>query len=130
MSSEQMGFPEQRQLNFGAPSAVNVEVLGTDNLTAQGFTLVGEPGNIITRIFGDAPTAASKYQLIMKRDGKEVRRWSSDLLKSTLQGPVWQGFPLAVRGGQIQFYLTQDNGTPEAHTVFIMWANSLIPVMS
>lgn len=127
---QQAPAQEQRQINFAVATALNEEVLGKDQQTSQEFTLVGAPGNQIIRIYADATTEASKFQVIMKRDGKEVRRFHSDLLKSSLQGPFWAGFPLPVRPGQIQFYLVQDNGVLETHTIYIMWTTSLITVVS
>ena len=121
---------EQRQISFSAPTTLGDEVLGSDELTTQTFTLVGAPGNMIIRMYGDAITEASKFQIILKRDGKEVRRYHSDIIKSSLQGPYWAGFPIHVRPGQIQFYCVQDNGAVEAHKIYVMWQTSLITVVS
>lgn len=120
--------PETRRINFAA-GTINNEVLGTDSQTGQGFTLVGSPNMILRVIFNPSATNVTG-DLILKRDGKEVRRWPSSLLLSSQQGPVFPGFPLSVRPGQVQFYFEQTAGTAAAQSVDIVWMQSLITVVS
>lgn len=126
--SQQAPVPETRRINFAAGTNDD-ETLGTDSRTGQGFTLVGMQ-NMIMRIIYNPPATDAVGDLILKRDGKEVRRWPSSLLLSSQQGPVFPGFPLSVRPGQVQFYFIQTAGTAAAKTVDIVWARSLIPVVS
>jgi len=134
MSATQQATPqESRRVDFSAPTTVGDEVLGTDSQTGQGFILVGATGNrgqgnlVIRAIINDATVP---FDVILKRDGKEVRRWPSSLLSAILPGPVWPGFPLPIRPGQIQFYAEQKSGTAEPITVDFIWATSLIQVVS
>jgi len=129
MSAQGLTPQETRRVDFAAPTTIGDEVLGTDSQTGQGFTLVGAPGNAMIRQIINTGTATN-YTIILKRDGKEVRRWPSSLLQSTLQGPVWPGFPLPVRAGQIQFYAVQNAGAVEAVSIDVIWANSLITVVA
>ena len=129
MSARNVPTPETRRINFAAPSALNTEVLGNDSQTGQGFTLVGSQ-NMIMRAIVNLSATDVTGDLILKRDGKEVRRWPSSLLLSSQQGPVFPGFPLTVRPGQIQFYFEQSAGTAAAQSVDLVWARSLIVVTS
>lgn len=124
----QAPVPETRRINFAA-GVNDSETLGTDSRTGQGFTLVGSQ-NMIMRVIYNPPAADATGDLILKRDGKEVRRWPSSLLLSSQQGPIFPGFPLTVRPGQVQFYFEQNAGTAAAKSVDIVWAHSLIPVVS
>lgn len=126
MSAQAM-TPEQRTYNFATPTALNVEVLGTDNLTGQGFITLAAANAMLRGILSQG--SGAKGFIILKRDGKEVRRWSSDLLLSSQQGPNFPGFPLTVRAGQVQLYYVQTSGTLAAATLDMMWAQSLVPVV-
>lgn len=120
---------EVRTINFAAPSGLNLEVLGTDSQTGQGFTLIGSPNAIIRAIVNKSATNVVGF-LILKRDGKEVRRWRTTILDSDQQGPIFPGFPLPIRPGQVQFYFEQTAGTAAAQSVDIVFNQSLIQVVS
>ena len=121
--------PEVRRVKFTQPSALNVEVVGADGQTGETFILVGAPGNMIIRAIM-APASGLTYDLIIKRDGKEVRRVPSDLLLSSQQGPIFPGFPIGIRPGQIQFAVEQTAGSPGAINADIVFARSLVTVIS
>ena len=129
MSSNQIAPQETRRVIFSQATRVGDEVLGTDKRTGQGFILVGAPGNTVIRILING-IGDNVFDIILKRDGKEVRRWPSSLLSPLLPGPVWPGFPLPVRPGQIQFYAEQEGGTAIPISIDVIWANSLITVTS
>lgn len=120
---------EVRTINFAAPSGLNVEVLGTDSQTGQGFMLLGSPNALLRAIANLSATGVTGF-LILKRDGKEVRRWPTTLLSSAQQGPIFPGFPLPIRAGQVQWYFEQTAGTAAAQTVDLVFNNSLIQVVS
>ena len=122
--ADAMPKPETRRYTFAQPSALNVEVLGNDALTGQGFITLQE-GNMIDRVIIDTN---GDWDIILKRDGKEVRRWPGSLLRSDQQGPYFPGFPLTVRPGQIQLWAEQRSGTLAANGISVVWQHSLVPV--
>ena len=129
MSARRIPAQEVRTINFAAPSGLNTEVLGTDSQTGQGFTLIGSPNALLRAIANLSATDVVGF-LILKRDGKEVRRWRTTLLNATQQGPVFPGFPLPLRPGQVQFYFEQTAGTAAAQSVDLVFNQSLIQVVS
>ena len=129
MSARPPSVPETRRVNFSAPSALNTETLGSDALTGQEFLILATQ-NMMLRIIANLSATDVAGDLILKRDGKEVRRWPSSLLLSSQQGPVFPGFPLDVRPGSIQFYFEQTAGTAAAQSVDIVFMHSLVVVTS
>ena len=130
MSQQQIPANEPREIDFAAPTTVGDEVLGTDSQTLQGFITLASP-NAILRMIIEPATPNTKFDIIIKRDGKEVRRFPSDLLLSTLPGPYFAGFPLPIRPGAIQFYAEQKSGsTGVAAKLYVIWNHSLVQVVS
>ena len=121
--------PQVRRVKFDQPSALNVVVVGADGQTGLKFFLIGAPGNAIVRAIM-SPGSGTAYDLIVMRDGQEVRRIPSTLLASSQQGPIFPGFPIALRPGQIQFAIEQTSGSAAAVNADIVFARSLVTVVS
>ena len=121
--------PQVRRIKFDAPTGLNTVKIGTDSQTGETTVLVGAPGNVIIRAIM-VPGSGLTYDLLILRDGTEVRRIPSTLLSAGQQGPIFPGFPISIRPGQIQFGIEQTAGALTAVNADIVFARSLVTVIT
>ena len=123
MSVAPSGMQDIRQIDFAAPSGLNVVVIGKDNETGLEFQNAVTP-NLIIRM---AATVASsvQYDVSIVRDGKVVRTVQSPFLSPTLPGPVWTPFPWELLAGQFQIQAAQTKGTAAALTLYVVYDHPL-----
>ena len=118
------GNAETRTINFAAPSALNVGVIGTDSETNLAFTtLVGD--NAILNMTCE-PDSGDEYIIDVLRDGKPVKNVRTNTLSPTRPGPIFFPFPWIAAPGVIQFQATQTKGTKAALQLDIIYDHPLV----
>lgn len=117
------GIADTRQIDFAAPSGLNVAVIGKDSETGLQFFNAVSP-NIMLRIVADY-ASTTDYEIDLVRDGKVTRMIPGRLLSSSLPGPIWYPFPYTVASGQFQIQARQTKGTAAALTIYITYDHPL-----
>lgn len=121
------GMPEVRQFNFAQPSAINVNVRGTDARTGlTDFTLT-DINSILRAIVNQNLAATLTYEFDITRDGYVVYTLPDSLLRSDQQF-VPEVFPLNLRPGVYQIQMRQTAGSPAARTLIVTFQTRLVPV--
>lgn len=103
-----MVAPVVRQVNMAAAGALNTDVTLTDAQTGLTFQTLSQMNRLVDITNAGDPAAGLIYFLKMVRSGREVRRWYSTQLLTTLN--VHVGFPVDMIAGQVQWIGQQTLG--------------------
>jgi len=103
-----MVAPVVRQINMAAAGALNTDVTLTDAQTGLGFQTLGTPNRLIDITNAVDPAAGLLYLLKLTRNGREIRRWTANLLLTTLDRHI--GFPVDLASGGVQWVGQQTLG--------------------
>lgn len=103
-----MVAPVVRQVNQAAAGALNTDVTLTDAQTALTFQTLSRSNRLLDITNASDPAAGLLYLLKLVRLGREVRRWTAQMLLTTIDRHV--GFPVDVVAGQIQWVGQQSLG--------------------
>lgn len=103
------GQQETRIIEFNAPNALNVDVIGVDEKTRESFLNFQQPSQLIRgiQIIATASEVDQQFEFDVLVNGYVQRTLYSDQLKANLQGPIWPGFPLNFGPGQKQLQMRQ-----------------------
>ena len=123
MSVAPSGMQDVRQVDFAAPSGLNVVVIGKDNETGLEFQNAVTP-NIIIRMMA-VIASGLQYDISIVRDGKVVRTVQSPFVDPALPGPVWTPFPWELIAGQFQIQAAQTKGAAAALTLYVVYDHPL-----
>lgn len=118
-----MVAPVVRQVNMAAPGALNTDVTLTDQQTALTFQTLGGSNRIVDITNAGDPAAGLIYLLKLVRNGREVRRWFSTQLLTTLN--VHVGFPVDLVPGNIQWVGQQSLGALTAQNYAVTFFQDL-----
>jgi len=114
------GAQSPRQFNFAAPSAINVEVVGQDQVTKENVFQVNQPNAILSAIV-DLPQATQnvKYEFFVRRQRQDVHTIPDDAVKYDLQyvSPI---FPLNLAPGSYQLIMVQTVGSVAARKLTLI----------
>ena len=122
------GNPEPIEVDFVIPanSSAGTEVLGTIKRT--GLTTLEVTRNNRLQWAPATVDSAKNYDMLVKRAGKEIRRFPKTLLTSSRNGPFFPGFPQNIGAGNIQFAIElKEDGETTAQTVTIVYLFSAAP---
>lgn len=104
-----MVAPVVRQINMAAAGALNTDVTLTDPQTGGlTFQTLSRPNRLLDITNAADPAAGLLYLLKLQRSGREIRRWTAQMLLTTIDRHV--GFPVDMAGGQIQWVGQQTLG--------------------
>ncbi len=117
-----MVAPIVRQIDH-ASTALGTEATATDSQTGLEFQTLSKANRLIDITNAGDPATSIIYLIKMVREGREVRRWTSPMLLTTIDRHV--GFPVDLAPGQIQWYITQNIGTATAHSFMLTFMNDL-----
>lgn len=120
------GMPEIRNVTFATPSGLNVAVRGADAETGETYLRLGTINSIIRAIANLDIDDAVDYKFEITRDSYVVYRMYSRQLARDLQY-VPEMFPLNLRPGDYQIYMTQTAGTLAGRTLTLTFQARLIP---
>ena len=120
------GMPEVRNITFAAPSGLNIAVRGADAETGETYFRLGTINAIIRAIADLAVADAVDYKFEITRDSYVVYRMYSRQLARDLQY-VPEMFPLNLRSGDYQIYMTQTSGNVTGRTLTLTFQSRLIP---
>lgn len=117
------GIQDTRQVDFAAPSGLNVAVIGKDNESGlMFFNALSE--NLIIRMVADMASTVA-YEIDLVRDGKVTRTIQNFSLNPLAPGPTWVPFPYIVAPGQFQIQARQTKGAPAALKLFVVYDHPL-----
>lgn len=125
-----MGVEEPRTIEFAAPSASDVEVIGKDMMTNLEYYNLTSP-NALLRIIENYTTASGNvFEYTFKKNGYPIRTINSHFCRRDLQGPVWASFPLNFSPGQYQIAMVQRKGTvvTTPQEIELVWQVPLVRV--
>jgi len=117
-----MVAPIVRQIDHGTGS-LDTEATATDVQTGLEFQTLSKSNRLIDITNAGDPTSSNIYLVKLIREGREVRRWTSPMLLTTVDRHV--GFPVDVGAGQIQWYVTQTAGTAAAQSFMLTYLRDL-----
>ncbi len=117
-----MVAPVVRQIDMSAPSTISTDVTLTDNVTGLDFQTLSTPNRLID-ITNAVDPSSTTYILKLMREGREVRRWAPSMLLQTIDRHV--GFPVDMRGGQVQWVGQQTLGTLAAFSYMLTFIKDL-----
>lgn len=118
-----MVAPVVRQVNQAAAGALNTDVTMTDAQTALTFQTLGQPNRIVDITNAGDPAGGLFYIIKLVRNGREVRRWGSAQLLTTLN--VHTGFPVDLVAGNVQWVGQQTQGALTAQNYFVTYFQDL-----
>lgn len=118
-----MVAPVVRQVNMAAAGALNTDVTLTDAQTGLTFQTLGGSNRLVDITNAGDPAAGLIYLLKMVRNGREVRRWSSVQLLTTLN--VHVGFPVDMVPGNVQWVGQQTLGALTAQNYALTYFQDL-----
>lgn len=118
-----MVAPVVRQINQAAAGALNTDVTLTDAQTGLGFQTLGSPNRLLDITNAADPAAGLLYILKLVRNGREVRRWTPQMLLTTVDRHV--GFPVDMVGGQVQWVGQQTLGALTAQNYLATYFKDL-----
>jgi len=103
-----MVAPVVRQINQAAAGALNTDVTLNDAQTGLSFQTLSSQNRLLDITNALDPAAGLLYILKLVREGREVRRWTPQMLLTTVDRHV--GFPVDLSGGQVQWVGQQTLG--------------------
>lgn len=118
-----MVAPVVRQVNQAAAGALNTDVTMTDAQTGLTFQTLGSPNRLLDITNAGDPAAGLLYIIKMVRNGREVRRWGSQQLLTTLN--VHVGFPVDMNAGNVQWVGQQALGALTAQNYALTYFQDL-----
>ena len=119
------GVSVVRQVDFTAPGALNQDRIFTDNITGDAFWTNSRDNWIFNLTNAIDPIAGLQYFYKTHRNGKEKKRWYSNMLLTTFTGDVRSGFPVFFGKGQMQWVLNQTLGALTAQNLLVTLQHDL-----
>lgn len=115
-----MVAPVVREVDMAAPGALATDVTLTDPQTgALTFQTLSTMNRLVDITNFADPAAGLTYILKLVKNGREVRRWGSSQLLTTVN--VHPGFPIDNNPGNIQWVGQQIVGALTAQKYFCTW---------
>ena len=118
-----MVAPVVRQINQAAAGALNTDVTLTDQQTGLTFQTLSRGNRLLDITNAADPAAGLLYLLKMVRNGREVRRWTAQMLLTTIDRHV--GFPVDLNPGNIQWVGQQSLGALTAQNYLATYFQDL-----
>lgn len=119
------GISVVRQINFAAPAALNTDRIFTDDQTGDPFW-TNSRDNWIQDITNEVdPAAGLRYFYKTHRNGKEKKRWYTNMLLTTFTGETRKGFPVFLGRGQLQWVIQQVAGALTAQNSLVTLQHDL-----
>lgn len=118
-----MVAPQVRQINMAAAGALATDVILTDPLTTLTFQFLTKPNRLLDITDEADPAAGLRYHVRVEKNRKELRRWFSVQLISTIDRHV--GFPLDLNSGSYQWLGQQSAGALTAQNYLQTWLTDL-----
>lgn len=118
-----MVAPVVRQINQAAAGALNVDVVLSDLQTGLLFQTLGTNNRLLDITNAADPAAGLLYLLKLNRNGREVRRWTPQMLLTTIDRHV--GFPVDMAAGNVQWVGQQSLGALTAQNYLATYFKDL-----
>lgn len=118
-----MVAPQVRQINQAAAGALNTDVVLSDPLTTLNFQTLTKQNRLLDITNLADPAAGLQYHVRVEKNRKELRRWFSPQLLTTLDRHV--GFPLDLMSGNYQWIGQQLAGALTAQQYLCTWLTDL-----
>lgn len=118
-----MVAPQVRQINQAAAGALATDVVLTDPLTTLAFQTLTKPNRLLDITNEADPIAGLRYHVRTEKNRKELRRWFSVQLLTTIDRHV--GFPLDINSGNYQWIGQQSAGALTAQNYLCTWLTDL-----
>jgi len=121
----QKGISVVKQINGAAPGALNVNVTLTDAATGDRFWTNSRDNWIEDITNATDPAAGLTYFLTTQRNGKEKKRWFTQMLLTTFNALSRPGFPVFMGKGQISWVMQQTLGALTLQNFFVTLQHEL-----
>jgi len=119
------GISVVRQVNFAAPAALNTDRIFTDDQTGDPFWTNSRDNWVQDITNAIDPAAGLFYFFKTHRNGKERKRWYSNMLLTTFTGETRKGFPVFLSRGQLQWVTQQTLGALTAQNILVTLQHDL-----
>jgi len=119
------GISVVRQVNFAAAGALNQDRIFTDDQSGDAFWTNSRDNWIFNLTNAIDPVAGLQYFYKTHRNGKEKKRWYSNMLLTTFTGETRPSFPQFLGKGQLQWVLQQTLGALTAQNLLVSLQHDL-----
>lgn len=118
-----MVAPVVRSISQAAAGALNTDVTLTDDQTTLSFQTLGAPNRLLDITNAVDPAAGLTYIIKLVRNGRETRRWTPNMLLTTVDRHV--GFPVDLVPGNVQWVGQQTLGALTAQSYNVTYFQDL-----